>query len=73
MHVYARIEDLRVHVCAKLLVLFSGENLLVSRAKQVFKSIFFPQQLCLQPSQHCMDKSHVPKASEVSKPYAFST
>jgi hypothetical protein len=48
MHVYARIEDLRVHALAKLLVLFFGDNLLVSRAKQAFKSILFPQRLCLQ-------------------------
>ena len=73
MHVHARIEDLRVHALAKLLVLFFGDNLLVSRAKQAFKNILFPQQLCLQPSQHSMDKSRVPKASEVSKTYAFST
>jgi hypothetical protein len=72
-YVHARIEGLRVHAGAKLLVLVSGENLLVSLAKQAFKSILFPQQLCLQPSQHSMNKSHVPKASEVSESCAFST
>ena len=73
MHVHARIEDLRVHALAKLLVLFFGDNLLVSRAKQAFKNILFPQLLCLQPSQHSMDKSRVPKASEVSESYALIT